>query len=191
MTSRTIAPLSKHLKTLAFIALLVAAFVTSGGGFARAESNAHRVRDEAQITALTYCYAQGTDTIGAGDLEGGKAIYADCFAPDAYVAVWLPGTPVDGPPSQEATGTDAWADYVGSAFVPYTSTQHVITHVEVDIHGKTATMSSTLIAYHFRPDGTVDVATGTYVDTVERIRGEWVITSRRLYLNSFETVSNP
>jgi hypothetical protein len=178
------------VKTLA-LALLAVAFVTIGGGFARAESNAHRVRDEAEITALTYCYATGTDTIGAGDLEGGKAIYSECFAPDAYLAVWFPGTPFDGPPSTEATGTDAWADFVASAFVPYSSTQHVLTNVEVDIHGNTATMTSTLIAYHVRPDGTVDVATGTYVDTVERIRGEWVITSRRLYLDSFAPAGNP
>lgn len=191
MTARTIAPLSKNLKTLGLTAALAVSFVALGGGFVEAASNAHRFHDEAEIAKLTYCYARGTDTIGAGDVTGGKAIYSECFAPDAYLAVWTPGTPFEGPPTFEATGTNAWADYVESAFVDYTATQHLISNVEIDIHGKEATMTSYLIATHVRADGTVDIANGTYVDEVERIKGEWVITSRRLTLISFVNAGNP
>jgi hypothetical protein len=191
MTARTIAPLSKYAKTIGLTVALAVSFVALGSGFVEASSNAHGFHNEAEIAKLTYCYARGTDAIGAGDVTGGKAIYADCFAPNAYLAVWFPGTPFEGPPSFETTGTNAWADFVDSAFVDYTATQHLISNVDVDIHGKEATMTSYLIATHVRADGTVDIANGTYVDELERIKGKWVITSRTLKLISFVNAGNP
>jgi hypothetical protein len=79
---------------------------------AKASCHDGSIVTEAQIAKLTSCYAQGTDAIGRLDLQGGKDIYAPCFAADAEFEVYFPGTPWNGPPSFETVGTESWADFV-------------------------------------------------------------------------------
>jgi len=149
---------------------------------------------EAQIAKLSVCYARGTDAIGNGDLQGGKDIYAGCFTPNAEFAIYFPGTPFNGPPSDARVGTDDWADFANTVFddAGYTATQHLIgtIHVEVE-NGHEATMTSQLHATHVLPDGTIDVANGIYEDEVVRTGGEWKIKKRTLKLITFLNLGTP
>jgi hypothetical protein len=135
---------------------------------------------EAAIRQLTICYALGTDAIGAGDVKTGKALYRDCFTPDAPLAAVFP----DGQ-GTERQGSDAWADYVNEIFRAnaYTATQHLIGTINIRIDpatGTTATMTSYLHATHVRPNGSIDVANGTYTDEVIKTDTGWRIRKRTL-----------
>ncbi len=142
-------------------------------------------------------YARGTDAIGGGDLEGGKAIYRSCFTADARTSVYFPGTPTNGDPDFTTVGTDSWADFVLGVLsgAPYTATQHLMGSffVELDSGGgdtgaERARMESYLHATHVRADGTMDIANGTYFDTVVKANGEWRIAERTLHLLEMITV---
>jgi hypothetical protein len=123
------------------------------------------LQDEAEIRQLTICYALGTDAIGVGDVDKGKALYKDCFTEDAPIAALFP----DGQ-GTERTGPAAWADFVNEIFRDnkYTATQHLIGTINISIDhttGKTGTMTASMTSYlhatHLLPNGSINVANGT------------------------------
>ena len=146
------------------------------------------LRDTADIRKLTICYAHGTDAIGRGDLEAGKALYQACFTKDAAISAFFP----DGQ-GEKRTGPEAWADFVLSVFknAGYTVTQHLLGTIDVEVKGETAIMSSYLHATHVLPNGSIDVANGTYVDEVIKTPGGWRIRSRTLTLITFLNLASP
>ena len=123
-----------------------------------ASDNLSHLQDEAAIRQLTICYALGTDAIGAGEVDKGKALYKACFTQDAPIAALFP----DGQ-GTERTGPAAWADFVNEIFRDnkYTATQHLIGTINISIDhttGKTASMTSYLHATHLLPNGSVNIA---------------------------------
>lgn len=147
-----------------------------------------------QIEQLAYCYASGTDAIGRGDLALGKNIYKDCFTPNAVIEASFANLDPNAPPDFSATGPDTWAEVVNARFtsVGYFATQHLISNVQIDLQGNTATMSSYLAATHvIDPSTSIDLANGTYVDHVVRTPKGWRIAKRTLRLISFVRLEAP
>ena len=142
----------------------------------------------ADIRKLTICYAHGTDAIGRGDLEAGKALYQACFTKDAAFAAFFP----DGR-GEKRIGPEAWADFVLSVFknAGYTVTQHLLGTIDIEVKGETATMNTYLHATHVLPNGSIDVANGTYTDEVVKTPGGWRIRSRTLTLITFLNLAPP
>lgn len=181
--SLTQSPFFRALIT-ACLALAFVIFLLSVGtpSFAAETSS---LQDAAAIRQLTVCYALGTDAIGAGDVVKGKALYTDCFTEDAPIAAFFP----DGQATQR-TGPDAWADFVNKIFRDnkYTATQHLIGTININIDhttGKAANMTSYLHATHLLPDGSINVANGTYEDEVVKTGTGWLIRKRTLQLVTF------
>ncbi len=162
-------------------------------GYVNATSSSWDHDDEAEIAKLSICYAKATDAIGRGNLAQGKAIYATCFTPNAVLAVYNPGTPFNGPPTFTTVGTNAWADFAKATFDAsgYVATQHLMSNQDVHINGNYATMSTYLHATHVLPDGTIDVANGTYEDEIIRVNGTWKIKTRTLKIIDFPHLGDP
>ena len=141
-----------------------------------------RLQDEADIRKLTICYAHGTDAIGRGDVAAGRALYQPCFTKDAAFSVVFPNGQIE-----ERTGSDAWADFVATVFqgAGYTSTQHLLGTISIAAQDKSATMSTYLHATHVLPNGSIDIANGTYEDSVVKTAEGWRIQSRKLTLITF------
>lgn len=153
-----------------------------------------RLSDRAEIADLAYCYAAGTDAIGAGDTALGKQIYAGCFTPNAKIEASFPGADPNGPADLTAYGANGWGDIVEGVFEDsgYSATQHLISNIRIDIDGNSASMISSLHATHvLDPDASIAVANGHYVDQVVRTPQGWRIAARRLHLISFVTLSSP
>lgn len=193
MTWTIIESLGQRAKVAIFIGAVGAALLVSTAGLVDASSPGSQREAEAEIAKLPLCYARGTDAIGAGDVAAGKAIYAPCFTPNAELAVYFPGTPFDGAPSFVTTGGDSWADFVSGVFTAngYSATQHLMGNIDVDVSGNHATMTSYLHATHVLPNGTIDVANGTYEDEVIRQGGKWRISRRTLKLITFLNLGTP
>lgn len=143
--------------------------------------------DRLAISQLSINYALGTDAIGAGEIERGRALYAQAFAEDAQIGAGFD----PAAPALVADGRDAWADVVIGAFQAYSATQHLLgtINVEVERGRKLGRMSSYLEATHVLNDSQeLLIVKGTYFDTVERSRGQWIITERFLQFFSYNTV---
>ena len=164
------------------LTVLIAAVLSWPLGLSVAAEPTSRLQNEADIRKLTICYAHGTDAIGRGDVAAGKAIYQPCFTKDAAFSVVFPNGQ-----QEKRTGSDAWADFVASVFqgAGYTSTQHLLGTISIELQDKSATMSTYLHATHVLPNGSMDIANGTYEDTVVQTEEGWRIQSRRLTLITF------
>ena len=152
-----------------------------------------RLQDRTEIEDLTYCYAEGTDAIGRGQLEVGRSLYEKCFTQDAVLEAYFPTDDPNGPPSL-TSGPSEWADVANNVFTTngYVSTQHLNSNVRINIQGNTATMSTYLSATHvIDPNGAVDLAHGTYEDVVVRTPKGWKIAKRTLRLLTFMRVESP
>lgn len=198
------APMKLRLHRFATLPLALA-LVASGAALVLVSSAAEskqggsddpgkRLSDRAEIADLSYCYAEGTDAIGRGDLAGGKQIYSQCFTSNAVIQAWFPGADPNGPPGLQAVGTAAWADAVEGVFSGngYIATQHHMGNVRIELDGNSGTMSSYLSATHvIDPAGSVELAHGTYVDTVVHTNHGWRIAHRKLYLIDFLRLESP
>ena len=168
------------------MALITTALLSWFSGPSVAAEQVGRLQDEADIRKLTICYAHGTDAIGRGDVAAGRAIYQPCFTRDATFSVVFPNGQ-----GEKRTGSDAWADFVATVFqgAGYTSTQHLIGTISIEVQDKSAKMSTYLHATHVLPNGSIDVANGTYEDSVVKTEEGWRIQSRRLTLITFLNVA--
>ena len=166
--------------SIMLIALTIALVLSWPRGVAAEQTGG--LQDAADIRKLTICYAHGTDAIGRGDVAAGRAIYQPCFTKDATFSVVFPNGQIE-----ERTGSDAWADFVATVFqgAGYTSTQHLIGTISIEVQDKNATMSTYLHATHVLPNGSMDIANGTYEDSVVQTEEGWRIQSRRLTLITF------
>lgn len=184
---------SRRAKAAFFVTAVAAGSVLLGSGLVSASTHSMNREAEAEIAKLPVCYALGTDAIGRGNIEQGKAIYSRCFTQNATLSVYFPGTPFDGPPSFSTQGADSWADFVADTFTMngYTATQHLMGSIDIDVDGSHATMTSYLHATHVLADGTIDVANGTYEDEVVRHNGKWKIKNRTLKLITFLNLGTP
>jgi len=178
--------LSLLVKRLSLILLagVMVLFVGSKFDVARAaQPNA-----ESEIQKLAVCYALGTDAIGSGNLQEGKNIYQNCFTPDAEITAVFPNGA-----SETRYGANDWADFVYAVFQAngYQATQHLLGTINIAVQQNQATMSSYLHATHKLSDTSIDVANGTYVDTVVNKNGRWKISRRVLTLIDFLNLSSP
>ncbi|MDC0723297.1 nuclear transport factor 2 family protein [Nannocystis bainbridge] len=158
------------------------------------EDAGKRLSDRAEIVDLGYCYAEATDAIGRGDFATGKETYKECFTANANIAAYFPGSDPNGPPGVAAIGPVAWANAVKGVFdgSGYVSTQHLVSNVRIDLDGNTGTVTSYLHATHvIDPDGAIEVANGTYYDTVVRTPQGWRISKRKLVLIDFVRLESP
>ncbi|XXX80800.1 nuclear transport factor 2 family protein [Sorangium sp. So ce134] len=149
-----------------------------------------------EIEQLEYCYAAGTDAIGRGDLETGKAIYARCFTPNAPVLIWEAGADPDDPPVVSVPSAQAWADLIDVLFAEsgYVGTQHLISNVRIDIlpGGRRAKITSYLIATHvYDPLSSVQVAHGTYENEAVLTPSGWKLSKRTFRTLSFMRIDSP
>lgn len=169
-------------RSIVLTALITAIVLSWPLGSSLAAEPTSRLQDEADIRKLTLCYAHGTDAIGRGDVEAGRAIYQPCFTKDATLSAAFPNGQ-----QETRTGSDAWADFVASVFqgAGYTSTQHLIGNISIEVQDTSATMSTYLHATHVLPNGSMDIANGTYEDTVVKTEAGWRIQSRKLTLITF------
>ena len=169
-------------RRIVLITLTTAIVLSWTLGSSLAAEQTSRLQDEADIRNLTICYAHGTDAIGRGDVAAGRAIYQPCFTKDAAFSVVFPNGQIE-----ERTGSDAWADFVASVFqgAGYTSTQHLLGTISIAVQDKSATMSTYLHATHVLPNGSMDIANGTYEDSVVKTAEGWRIQSRKLTLITF------
>lgn len=167
-------------RSILLIALITALVLSWPPGVAAEQPGG--LQDAVDIRKLTICYAHGTDAIGRGDVAAGRAIYQPCFTKDATLSAAFPNGQ-----EEKRTGSDAWADFVASVFqgAGYTSTQHLIGTISIEVQGKSATMSTYLHATHVLPNGSMDIANGTYEDTVVKTEEGWRIQSRKLTLITF------
>ena len=171
-------------RSIMLIALTAAIVLSWPRGVAAEQTGG--LQDAADIRKLTICYAHGTDAIGRGDVAAGKVLYQPCFTKDATFSVVFPNGQIE-----ERTGSDAWADFVATVFqgAGYTSTQHLIGTISIEVQDKNATMSTYLHATHVLPNGSMDIANGTYEDSVVKTAEGWRIQSRKLTLITFLTLA--
>ncbi|AKT42120.1 nuclear transport factor 2 family protein [Chondromyces crocatus] len=178
---------------LGMAALVVSGMSATAPASGNPQNQLQQLVDESEITKLTYCYAAATDAVGAGRLLVAKAMYAQCFTPDAVLEVYSPGVDRNGPPSLSGSPDD-WADVALNEFTNggYVSTQHLNGNVRVTVHGNTARMSTYLLATHVvDPAGAVEIANGTYEDVVVRTPQGWRISKRTLILSTYYRVESP
>lgn len=144
--------------------------------------------DEAEIRKLTVNYAKATDALGTGDAEQvafGRELYRKTFTADAQVKAGE---------SPTLTGPDAWADFVMEALAQYTTTQHLVGSIDVQLdlpqgaaQAETGRMTTYLHASHeLEPGGNIWIVLGTYVDEVVRTPEGWRISRRTLGFTSSE-----
>jgi hypothetical protein len=187
---------------------LIALALLSGGALAAGQRT-----DREVVADLMYCYARGTDAIGdattnADPLATGLAIYRGCFTQDAAFRAWFPQQPFDSQtfPNPDANpdtapapfiGPAAWAAFVNGVFRAngYDFTQHMISNVDVQIHGNRALLTAYLNASHVisgdtigGPSQCVAVANGTYSLQAVKRQGRWLATQLDLTLITFNPV---
>jgi SnoaL-like protein len=187
---------SRRSLPLRLAPLISAGLIVLIAGVTPSRAASAQPNDRIEIEQLANCYAHGTDAIGRDDLQKGKEIYAGCFTSDAVISVYFPASNLAGnqDPDVSLVGTEAWADFVNSVFRNngYIATQHHMGTIDISVRGAAAAMSSYLHATHVvKHDGTIDVANGTYFDTVVKTKDGWRISRRTLRLINFLRLSSP
>ena len=163
-----------------FIGLLILASST-----ARAQS----VEDYEAIRNHVTCYPFGIDKIGRGDTDAGAAIWKDCFAPDFEFSVFIGrGDPTNCPgPScpfpKEMTSIEMRVAFAKRAFEGggFVKTSHHLTNIATSfVSPDKANVNAYIQAWHWKSDGTVVIAPGTWDVEVTRGENGWRITKEKL-----------
>ena len=141
-----------------------------------------QLMDEAELRRLTTNYAIATDALGSGDPDrqvSGRALYHKVFAPDACVSAGE---------SEQFIGPDAWADYVTKALETFSTTQHLVGTIDVELTGKDSARIATYLSatHEYEPRGTLWIVLGTYDDEATKTESGWLITKRHLSMTSSE-----
>ena len=132
-----------------------------------------------ELTALANGYCTGIDLIGAGDMPAGIEELRLWFADHARFV--YPYPPKYAALNFDVTGPQAFARVVNALYRTngFVRTQHQVSNIRIERTGPDiATVRAYLLAIHMFPDERIFIATGTYVDAVERVNGQWKIVHR-------------
>lgn len=145
-----------------------------------------------EISQLLWgCYAVGADLVGAGDVEGAKAVLRKCFAPNmTFQAVMPPAYSALG--FSTGNGADGFVDFAHQFYTSlhFTRTQHSLTNLTVERVGPHSIIArSSGLATHVFPDEHVLNATIRFEDRLERMRGEWKFVQRTMFVSSLTQVT--
>ena len=126
------------------------------------------------------CYPRGIDRIGKGEQEAGVAIWKGCFAPDFAFSLFIGrGAPVECPgPScpfpKEMSAVEMRVAFARRAFDGggFVKTSHHLTNVAVSFpSADKASVNAYVQAWHWKADGMVVVAPGTWDVELSRSDG--------------------
>ena len=175
------------------VAFILIAFAT----VAATNNNRSNPQATIQIQQVTNCFPYGIDAIGAGDFDGGLAIWEGCLADDfSFAFSFGPGSPLiecpspDCPIQEFSSRAELRALFAQVAFEAsgYTATHHNLTNVNVDVNGRNAQVRAYITAWHVVPDAGFDLALTTYQTEVVREGREWKIQRELIEVVSFDRI---
>ena len=154
-----------------------------------AAAQAQNAADDSAVRNQVTCYPFGIDKIGKGEREAGIDIWKNCFAPDFEFSLFIGrGDPVNCPGAscpfpKEMNSIEMRAAFAKRAFDGggFVKTSHHLTNVTVSFPSADhATVNSYIQAWHWKADGNVVVAPGTWDVELARNDGKWRITKEKL-----------
>jgi hypothetical protein len=146
------------------------------------------------------CYPFGIDKIGRGDSDAGVATWKDCFAPDfEFFAFIGRGEPTNCPGAncpfpKEMNSIEMRAAFAKRAFDGggFVKTSHHLTNITISFASPDkANVNSYVQAWHWKADGTVVVAPGTWDVEVTRSGNIWRITKEKLSVVGAAVIAPP
>ena len=179
------------LKLITAIALFCAPVATAQAQDASADS---------EVRNQIACYPFGIDRIGKGDKEAGVEIWKNCFAPNFEFSLFIGrGDPVNCPGpacpfAKEMSSIEMRAAFAKRAFDGggFVKTSHHLTNVSVSFpSANKASVNSYVQAWHWKADGTVVVAPGTWDVELARTDGKWRITKEKLSVVGAAVIALP
>jgi hypothetical protein len=181
-------------QTMKQILMAIALCASVAGAQAQTLSADSEVRN--QIT----CYPFGIDKIGKGEQEAGVEVWKSCFAPDFEFSLFIGrGAPTNCPgPScpfpKEMSTIEMRAAFAKRAFDGggFVKTSHHLTNMSVSFpSADKASVNSYVQAWHWKADGTVVVAPGTWDVELARSEGKWRITREKLSVVGAAVIAPP
>ena len=146
------------------------------------------------------CYPFGIDKIGRGDMDGGKAIWNECFTPDFQFSLFFgrgepltcPGAKCPFPASMNSVDMRAAVAKKAFESAGFEKTSHHLTNVKVSFtSADRATVNAYMQAWHWKADGIVVLAAGTWDLEVVRLADKWRIAKENLSIVGSGTLSPP
>lgn len=165
-----------------------------------AAARADGAADDAAVRNRVTCYPFGIDRIGRGDIDGGIAIWKECFGPNFEFSAFIGrGEPTNCPGPSCPFAKDMNAVEMRAAFAKrafdgggFVKTSHHLTNVTVSFPGPDrATVNAYVQAWHWKADNTVVVAPGTWDAELIRNDGKWLIAKEKLAVVGAAVVSPP
>lgn len=120
-----------------------------------------RLADRAAIEDVLLRYCRGADRCDAD-------LIRSAYHPDA----------LDDHGRFCGTGEDLASWVVGVMSTTSLATQHTLPNILIELHGDTAAVETSFVAYHLKPNERVDVFGGRYLDRFERRDCDWRIAER-------------
>jgi SnoaL-like domain len=167
-----------------FAVIVMAAFLCTPS-LLRAQNAA----DHEAVRNHVTCYPFGIDKIGRGDNAAGIALWKECFAPDFEFSAFIGrGEPTNCPGSncpfsREMSSIDMRAAFARRAFdaAGFVKTSHHLTNMTVSFaSADQASVNAYVQAWHWKADGTVVVAPGTWDVELARGGDQWRIVKEKL-----------
>ena len=163
---------------------------------ARAQSPA----DYEAVRNHIVCYPVGIDMIGRGEMDAGVAAWKQCFSTDLQFNLFFgrgdpiacPGANCPMPATMNAV--DMRAAMAKRAFetAGYQKTSHHLTNVKVSFaSADRATVNAYLQAWHWKADGVVVAAAGTWDVELVRSGTGWLISREKLGIVGAGALSPP
>jgi hypothetical protein len=172
------------MKKWVFGAMIVGVLIVASS-MVRAQSPADDVAIRNHIT----CYPFGIDKIGRGDMDAGVATWKNCFAPNFEFSAFIGrGEPTNCPGAscpfpKEMSSIEMRAAFAKRAFDAggFVKTSHHLTNITTSfVSPDRANVNSYIQAWHWKADGTVVVAPGTWDVELTRSGNIWRITREKL-----------
>ena len=180
------------MRSLLGLALLVVGAAVSGPVMAQTPADYESVRNH--VT----CYPFGIDKIGRGDADGGKSIWNECFASDFQFSLFFgrgeplicPGAKCSLPASMNSVEMRAAVAkkafelcWLRKNFAPSHECEYLLESAD------RAIVNASLQAWHWKADGVVLLAAGTWDVEVVRTAGKWRIAKESLSIVGSGTLS--
>ena len=173
--------------SLAFTAVSVVAVVALGLAILAVVDTPDAAADpQSSVADLPAGFARGMDAIGSGDNAEAAEIFGDVYAPNVATEITFPDGNVI-----TLDGREAFLGFVDEFFDNgrYTSTQHVVGSIRVDLDGDDAgELTWELAAFHHRADGSNDLGNGRWEAAVQHDGERWSITEQSLRILFFAGV---